>query len=167
MCIQLGQYHKPNSQYTTQSLFPTFSPSLPSSWWGEIKIKLKLFQGAQLITERFVDFIIMIAGTRKRVVTKSVRLTICCGGPTTPLRQKISLCYPPQLSLWWRPAILLLHSPGLKKSSETKSYVNNPYRDKTLSISLIYCIIKAGKDEKMAKMTKRTANVVVAVAAAF
>ncbi len=43
--------------------------------------------------------------------------------------------------------------------------VYSAYRDKTMSISLINCNIKATKDKQMVKMTKRTADIEDAVAA--
>jgi regulator of extracellular matrix RemA (YlzA/DUF370 family) len=47
----------------------------------------------------------------------------------------------------------------------TKLLVNNTYGEKTLSIIQKNCIITAVQNEKMTKMTKRIADVVVAVSA--
>ncbi len=51
------------------------------------------------------------------------------------------------------------------KSQEIKSSVESAYGDKNMSCSLINSLIKAVKDVKFTKMTKKTAYVVVSVAA--
>jgi hypothetical protein len=55
---------------------------------------------------------------------------------------------------------------GYKKWVRIKLLVDTLYREKTLLIILRNCIIKAVKDQKITKITKRTADVMVAVATA-
>jgi hypothetical protein len=47
---------------------------------------------------------------------------------------------------------------GCKKSAKIQLLVDNTFGDKTLLTIQTNCIIKAVKDQKMAKITKRTAN---------
>jgi hypothetical protein len=49
---------------------------------------------------------------------------------------------------------------------ENKLFVGKAYWEKTVSSSQINSLIKAVKDERLTKMTKRNTDVVVAVAAA-
>jgi hypothetical protein len=52
---------------------------------------------------------------------------------------------------------------GCKKSAGIELLVDNMYGDKTLSIIQTNCFIKAFKGIKLTKMTKRTANIVLAI----
>jgi hypothetical protein len=55
---------------------------------------------------------------------------------------------------------------GCNKLVRIKLLVGNTFGDKTQSILPTNCFIKAVKDEKMTKLTIRTADVVVAIIAA-
>jgi hypothetical protein len=56
---------------------------------------------------------------------------------------------------------------GCKDSARINMLVDNMFGDKTLSIIQTYFIIRAVKDRKKAKITKTTANVMIAIATAF